>query len=426
MDVRMIPPRAQPARGRPSPAGRSGAPKEARNVSLETMRGVAALSVVCWHAMLGFFPAWSGTVAEFKEQPSLVGSPVYGLINGPAAVALFFVLSGYVLTRKALVSSNPGILAHNAVKRWPRLAGPTTLATLLSWTGFELGAYRHGEVGAMTHSPWLSTFAAAGDKPFQPRFAEALGQGLYRTFFHGDFWYDSSLWTMKYEFIGSFVAFGLAAVLIATPSRTFRVTLVLISLLLAVDLGNRWYAAFPLGVGLALLPEGRLVPGSVACALFALSVWLFGFTGDAVGIQAPLAHIFGKVQPVHVWTLAAACAIVAAAGREPRPSTLLCRVGRFLGRISFPLYLVHVIVLCSAGTRVYEMLAAAGRQAEAPLVAGAVTIVLSIIAAVPFACANDAWNRWIERMLFRPAPASIARIARLMSRHGARASDHLP
>jgi len=142
-----------PPSGQPAFAGRPGAAKEARNVSLETMRGIAALSVVCWHAMLGFFPALSGTVAAFKDQPSLVGSPVYGLINGPAAVALFFVLSGYVLTRKALVSSTPGILARNAVKRWPRLAGPTTVATLLSWAGFEAGAYRHVEVGAMTHSP---------------------------------------------------------------------------------------------------------------------------------------------------------------------------------------------------------------------------------------------------------------------------------
>jgi peptidoglycan/LPS O-acetylase OafA/YrhL len=406
MEIRTILPR-----GEPVPARHSGGPKEARNVSLETLRDIAALSVVFWHSMLGFFPALSGTVADLKDQPSLVGSPIYGLINGPAAVALFFVLSGYVLTRKALITSNAAILARNAVKRWPRLAGPTTVATLLSWLGFELGTYHHVEVGAMTQSPWLSSFAAAGDKPFEPRFTEALLQGLYRTFFHGDFWYDSSLWTMKYEFIGSFVAFGLAAILIATPSRTFRVLLVLISLLLVVDLGNRWYAAFPLGVGLALLPEGRLVPGPMAAILFVLAVWLFGFTGDAAGIQLPLVYVFGKMQPVHVWTLAAACTILAAAGREPRPSSLLFRIGRLLGWISFPLYLIHVLVLCSAGTRIYEMLATSGRQAQAPFLAAAVTIIVSVIAAFPFAYANDAWNRWIERVLFKPAPQSRAKIA---------------
>jgi len=88
MDIRTMPPG-----GRPAFAGRSGAAKEARKVSLETMRGIAALSVVCWHSMLGFLPALSGTVAAFKGQPSLVGSPLYGLINGSAAVALFFVSS---------------------------------------------------------------------------------------------------------------------------------------------------------------------------------------------------------------------------------------------------------------------------------------------------------------------------------------------
>lgn len=403
--------RTMPSGGRSAFARGSGGAKEARNVSLETMRGIAALSVVCWHSMLGFLPALSGTVAELKGQPSLVGSPIFGLINGSAAVALFFVLSGYVLTRKALVSSNPGLLARNAVKRWPRLAGPTTVATLLSWAGFEIGAYHHVEVGAMTHSPWLSAFAWASDKPFEPRFVEALLQGLYRTFLHGDFWYDSSLWTMKYEFIGSFAAFGLAAVLIATPSMKFRAALVLIALLLAVDVGNRWYAAFPLGVGLALLPEGRLVPGPVAGILFVLAIWLFGFTGGAAGVQAPLVFAFGKVQPVYVWILAATCAMVAAAGREPHPSTLLFHVGRFLGWISFPLYLIHVLVVCSLGARVYEWLAVSGQPAAAPFFAAAVTIAVSVIAAIPFAYANDAWNRWVERTLFKPLPKPAAGIA---------------
>src|SRR5262245_45346755 len=97
---------------------------------LETLRGLAALIVFAYH-----------TTAAFDE-PAIrmgvggqhwFGSPLFVLVNGGAAILLFFVLSGYVLTIGALRTANLQPILLGAIKRWPRLAGPVLLAVLFSW-----------------------------------------------------------------------------------------------------------------------------------------------------------------------------------------------------------------------------------------------------------------------------------------------------
>ena len=140
-------------------------------------------------------------------------SILVGLVNGPAAVTFFFVLSGFVLTRRYFKTGDVTIIARSAVKRWPRLAGPVLLTVLASWALFAAGLYCFQNAAGIIGSPWLEKFAFAYDTPFIPSFRDALEQGAFFTLFRGDCYYDSSLWTMRYELIGSFMAFGLALLL---------------------------------------------------------------------------------------------------------------------------------------------------------------------------------------------------------------------
>jgi hypothetical protein len=61
-----------------------------KDIPLEAIRGVAALVVVVWHVCYGFFPHIIGVYPQFAAQ-SLQGNPLFVFMNGPAAVALFFV-----------------------------------------------------------------------------------------------------------------------------------------------------------------------------------------------------------------------------------------------------------------------------------------------------------------------------------------------
>jgi peptidoglycan/LPS O-acetylase OafA/YrhL len=86
-------------------------------VELEALRGLAAIVVLIHHFMLGFTPRFHGYL--YPDQPfSLMGTPAFALINGSGAVAIFFVLSGFVLSGGLFKSRSLRGALISAVKRW--------------------------------------------------------------------------------------------------------------------------------------------------------------------------------------------------------------------------------------------------------------------------------------------------------------------
>src|SRR5215210_4811056 len=89
-------------------------------VELEAARGVAAVVVLVHHVLIAFFPRFHGL--RFPDETvSMYGTPLFALINGSAAVVVFFVLSGFVLTKEIFEKRSTTKLLISAVKRWPRL-----------------------------------------------------------------------------------------------------------------------------------------------------------------------------------------------------------------------------------------------------------------------------------------------------------------
>ncbi|MBS0244522.1 MAG: acyltransferase, partial [Proteobacteria bacterium] len=94
---------------------------------LESVRGVAALAVVLDHCRASY--DWQGTLAVLDQ---IVGaSPLALLMDGSAAVIMFFVLSGYVLSLSYL-RGRPLPYASFVVRRGCRLYIPFALTTLLA------------------------------------------------------------------------------------------------------------------------------------------------------------------------------------------------------------------------------------------------------------------------------------------------------
>jgi len=388
-----------------------------KDVPLEAVRGLAAITVLMWHTMLGFFPQWSGAFPDhWPQKMALTGQIWFGLIDGTAAVTLFFVLSGFVLTRRFLLSGDQQIILRGAVKRWPRLAGPVLMSVLVSWLLFRLGAYHFAEGGAATGSPWLSKFAAASEVPYKRALWDALRQGIYATFFRGDSYYDTSLWTMRYEFIGSFIAFGLALLLALLPKKTgpLRLAMLAVMLLLCYS-ASPLYAAFPAGVALAaFLPErrGRL-SGWAAGGLILVAIYLFGYTGAKAGAFVPAAWILGT--HVTAAQILASMLVITAVELAPdgfrRP--LSSRFAERLGTLSFPLYLIHVLVLCSLGCIVLIWARTWATGAYPNIIAGAATIIASVLASIPLVMFNERWvarvNKATNRLLlFSVRPIDVA------------------
>lgn len=361
---------------------------------------MAALVVVGWHLTLAFNPARAGILPGGAASDAFNGRVWFGLLNGPAAVVFFFVLSGYVLTCRALATGETGIILRGMVKRWPRLGGPVLLTAVGAWLLMVLGAPRYAPVAAITGSPWLAGFgnAIAPGTTLVPQFHEAVLQGAVRTFLFGDFTYDSSIWTMRLEFYGSFLVFALALAMIALRGSprglTFAALLGCAALAMWVD---PTMVGFPVGVWLAwyLLEQQPRLSRQAAMLCGALGLWLAGWSAG-YGACAWVARWLGlAIPPELAQAVGAVLIIVAVQGCPALRARLSGPAAGWLGRLSFPIYLVHVPILCSAGCAAYLAVQAVLPAPWPGVSAVLVTLALTLAAAVPLA-RFDAW--WTGRL----------------------------
>ena len=111
---------------------------DGRNLALDGVRGLAALSVALGHCMLivAGMEVWSKTAFDFPAMPAqeIAGRLMHLLFPGNGAVMVFFVLSGYVLwgsfaRKQSTVADTPDYL----VARLFRLLPLVMATTLLYW-----------------------------------------------------------------------------------------------------------------------------------------------------------------------------------------------------------------------------------------------------------------------------------------------------
>lgn len=327
---------------------------------LEACRGIAAIFVVFHHFILGFNPIVSGILGGIRDQNSLAGTVWFFFINGPGAVVFFFVLSGFVLTIRIYQTPNFDYFIVSALKRWPRLLGPVLITTLLSFLLFSTHLYFYSIAGPLTGSPWLTSFGAAGlPANFKPSFLSALYQGIYGTFRHGDKFYNSNLWTMRYEFFGSLLVLMIAQTL-SLARKGFPWTQVFMALALLYLYRSPYYLSFVCGTALAFCFAREKIKLNLCLSwvLFLLGVYLLGYT-DNSGQYA----LFAKIPLLTVeliLTLGSTLLVLVVTANAQALSWLQGSLARQLGRLSFPIYLVHPLVIHSLTSYAFLELHAQG------------------------------------------------------------------
>ena len=353
----------------------SQAPQRARTaqgssklIQLEAIRGIASVIVVMHHFALSFAP-------NLKQ--ALRGTPGAFLMNGDGAVTLFFVLSGFVLTRRYFVSGS-GDVAGAALKRLPRLLVPAAFSTLIGYLILASGSAWYIRAATVSHSGWLVTFGGAGQgKGFMPSLPDALVKSVTVFFWPVQFQYNSNLWTMLPEFAGSMFCF--AYVVLA-----LRLTKPILGTILLLALALTWrplplLAPFVLGMGIAqFLPrkpiEIGLWPGLAVMAL-GVTLWCNNDHYALCNLGASMIIFDALICP----RLAAG---------------LSGKVGTWLGQLSFPLYLVHTLVICSVSSMAYVLVGSIA-------LAAIVTAMASLALALPFVWLEIWWvpllNKWVAR-----------------------------
>jgi peptidoglycan/LPS O-acetylase OafA/YrhL len=385
-------------------------------VELEALRGVAAMMVVLHHFLLVVAPRLHGR--QFPDDAiALVRTPLYALVNGTAAVSIFFVLSGFVLTFRAMERRDWSQLLVGAFKRWPRLIPLVATVNVLSAIFVMLGLYQD--------RTWFGAGAFRQDTFV---IGSALAEGVFWTFFNGSANFNSSLWTMHYELFGNLAAYATALVMIFQKSfhRAMAVgALVIVLVATTTGKGAFFYAMPVAGVLMARFYVERNVIASalnamhpwrvpIAVGTAGLAVVLCGYDGYSkpVGFYAFMVHLeWSDTEPlVHGIAAVAMLALVLFCG--PIRRSLAGPGAALMGRLSFPIYLVHLPVLIGLVSPIHSYMAVRFDTAVAAPTAFVLLVTLTLAAAYPLARLDEWWVRKLREF----ARLVLARLPRAMRR----------
>lgn len=323
-----------------------------RDHSLDGLRGVASVSVAIFHFFCAFAPRM---VPEYHAEPwQGSDTPLAVLYNGGFAVAIFFVLSGFVLSRSASVSERP--LWFSLAQRYVRLAAPVLASTLFGWALLALWHEPRNVLRTVVDSRWQQ-FAYGTDLP---GLGFAIYHGAVRVFIEGNSFFNNALWTMKIELIGSCLIY----VAYAPPLMRYRFGVLASYIVGAIVAARPEYAAFAIGALMQEAWAAKVLPSRFAWAALAFGIVFGAMMPDYAARVLPFDVVVPapqfKLGEAHkFWHVIAATAIMyAVLNLQAVRGVLVSTTARFLGRISFGLYLVHVPLIFTLFAAIYLRLPA--------------------------------------------------------------------
>lgn len=344
--------------------------------TLDGIRGWASLTVVACHLTGIFavpFPLFRGPYLAF-------------LLNGGLAVSVFFVLSGAALSMKFLARQDLRQVDGLLVKRYFRLTIPVFYSCVI--------------VYAIQLLHWNCNIAAAdviqqGDGlgtnlTFAPSAVRAILFATVDVYYLFDPRpsYNPFLWTMSYELKGSLLTFAL---LYCYPFMQYRTLTLFLAAFVAQTVSPN-LACFVCGIWLAqcLRMEAFDAPRSSGIWSVASVAVLLALMYYDMSTWHEIPMIGGK----RVVVVAATLVVLTIVSSSSLNRFMSSPLSVFLGRISFPLFILQFPVMISftSGLILYV-------HAQHALT---LTDALWIIGASLALCLAVAWGSlWVERLTMR-------------------------
>lgn len=292
-------------------------PKAGQVPELQTLRGLAAILVLFQHC--AFYVVDEGNLRLILE----------AVLNAHAAVVIFFVLSGYVLTRSlcARELSIKCLLAfyvRRAFRIYPALWGASVLALLV------VSMFLDVDFG-----PFATAFARASYNKDYFHVASAV-----LSFAGLSVFLVPPIWTIRIELLGSLII----PVVASTRGKVsaFVLVLVVFSLLSFSFRSEKviYLIDFVLGGALAIFPLARFRFRLFLARAIAISACVFLLSVREFGDWRFQNNYHSQI-PAFLEALAATVLIAVIVENRGAFTALNGPVGHFFGDISYSLYLLH-------------------------------------------------------------------------------------
>lgn len=287
---------------------------------LDGIRGWAALVVVFSHLMGGVLAL---------ENPEFVSLPYFHfLTNGHLSVLIFFVLSGYVLSISQ-IQSTKGNLPLAVVSRYFRLAIPILFFAIIAYIFMSLGLFFN--VKASIENAWLGGFYV-----FEPSLYNALKFSVYDVFFNYDpnITYNSSAWTMPIELVGSMLIYAFIG-MFKPQIKALHLPAIIFTIFLYFN--SPYMFCFMVGYLLAV----------IKIRISDINIRGFDFILLLSFIFVIYIDTYHRPVEENLQALEAIVIIFCVSYSKTLKRFFENKISLFLGEISFPLYLVQIIVICS-------------------------------------------------------------------------------
>lgn len=378
--------------------------------SLEGLRGLACFCVVNSHFIGVFYsvimyyfqpptqwPSPSTPIEKILSHP-----PITLFFNGYFAVTIFFALSGYVLTDKYFRTQDPSFLRSGAIKRYPRLVLPALASVLLAYVLLSTGQMKNHLADQVGASGWILEYYK---EPVS--FLKAMYLGLFGAPIVGEFKINNPLWTLKIELLGSLLLFVLYYIFELRHKALLAFWFVLFSVALShAPLFSFYYITILLGSFIHLVAGWLKQRPKLALMIFILGLVAgsYDFSPRFALLRSldlpasfPFAAEFNADKRAFYWALGGVLTVAGVVGSPQLTRILSIGIFRFLGKISFALYLLHFpIILSFSISMVRKGLHYGQTQMVAVLISYVLTLGLLLIA-------SSLFYKWVDSPCIRLA-----------------------
>lgn len=308
--------------------------------------GWAALSVLIGHLLFVLAPWLPDGDHYFEVAKHLISNHHYLTIgwytlvrfisDGHLAVLIFFTLSGYALSIHQL-NPNRRNLALATCSRYFRLMLPVLVTSLFAYLLLRLGLFFNQQ--AMPENSWLG-----GLYNFDASFIKVIQFALYDVFFDykESLSYNISLWTMKNELLGSFFIYLFLGVFRSGDRPQW---IVIIPLTIHLLFSQALLACFMVGY---IIAELNTSFPPIKKTFFNRGNLLFTCLFIATAILTTIFRQSDKLTCILSGIL-----VFSVSYSGILKGFFENKISHFLGKISFPLYLIQIPIICSWSSYLY-------------------------------------------------------------------------